>query len=183
MTRCGGQRCRAPADRAVGEVRHPVEARRAAAPRRAAPTLMKIRSALQDRGRPTCTSCGAVNPRVSGEDRALVERSRSDLLEPVARPPGDRVLPRLDPRHVDARPRRRRATPNSAGPPRHVRRIGAGHHRLGRNAAGVHAGAAEQMTLDDRDPHAGCGQAPGQWRPGLPGADDDRVECLGHACS
>jgi hypothetical protein len=57
-----------------------------------------------------------------------------------------------------------------------VRCIGARDQGLGRHAAGVDAGAAEQLALDQRDPHAGGGQAADQRRPGLAGADDDGVE-------
>ena len=57
-----------------------------------------------------------------------------------------------------------------------MRGIGAGDQRLGRRAAGVDAGAAEQVALDQRDLHAGAGQPAGERRPGLAGADDDRVE-------
>ena len=58
--------------------------------------------------------------------------------------------------------------------------IGAGDQRLGRHAAGVDAGAAEQVPLDDGHGHAGLGQSRGQRGPGLPGADDDGVEAPGH---
>ena len=62
------------------------------------------------------------------------------------------------------------------GAPREMRGIGAGDQRLGRHAAGVDAGAAEQLALDERDRHAGRGQPAGKRRAGLAGADDDRVE-------
>ena len=62
------------------------------------------------------------------------------------------------------------------GAAREVRGVGAGDQRLGRHAAGVDAGAAEQMALDERDGHAGRGQPAGERRAGLAGADDDRVE-------
>ena len=57
-----------------------------------------------------------------------------------------------------------------------VRGVGAGDQRLGRHAAGVDAGAAEQLALDERDLHPGAGQAAGERRAGLAGADDDGVE-------
>src|SRR3546814_11965107 len=44
------------------------------------------------------------------------------------------------------------------------------------HAAEIDAGAAEEFALDQRHGHAGRGQPPGQRRPGLPAADDDRVE-------
>ena len=60
--------------------------------------------------------------------------------------------------------------------PRDVRGVGAGDQRLGGHAAGVHAGAAEQLALDERDRHAGGRQAARQRRTRLAGADDDGVE-------
>ena len=101
--------------------------------------------------------------------------------QPVARLRDDRVLARLDPLHVDA---------DLAGdryavfgrPPRRLRRIGARHQRLGRRAAGVDAGAADEIALDDRDLHAGAGQPQCQSRPGLTGANYDRV-VVGHGRS
>ena len=62
------------------------------------------------------------------------------------------------------------------GAARQVGGIGAGDQRLGRDAAGVDAGAAEELALDERDGHARGGQPAGQRRSGLAGADDDRVE-------
>ena len=64
------------------------------------------------------------------------------------------------------------------GAPREMRRVRAGDQRLGRHAAGVHAGAAEQLALDERDRHAGAGQPAGERRSGLAGPDDDGVEAL-----
>ena len=117
--------------------------------------------------------------RVALVDRAVLHRLQPGL-DSRARLPGDAVLPRLDPPHIDAHAAAdthaefRRA-------PRHVRGIGARHHRLGRDAAGIDAGAAEQLALDDRDLHSRCGQAPGEGGPGLSGTDNDRVEILRHA--
>ena len=62
------------------------------------------------------------------------------------------------------------------GAPGEVRGVGAGDERLGRHAAGVDAGAAEQLALDEGDFHAGAGQPAGERRTGLAGADDDGVE-------
>src|SRR3546814_6876722 len=55
----------------------------------------------------------------------------------------------------------------------------AGDQGLGRHAAGVDAGAAEQLAFDQRDRAARLRQPPGQRRTGLPGTDDDRVEAAG----
>lgn len=62
-----------------------------------------------------------------------------------------------------------------------MRGIGTRHQCLGRRAAGVDAGAAEAVALDDRHALAGGCQAMCERRAGLAGADDDGVE-LGHAC-
>ena len=62
------------------------------------------------------------------------------------------------------------------GAARQMRGIGAGDQRLGRRAAGVDAGAAEQLALDDATLHAGGRQARRERRAGLAGADDDGVE-------
>src|SRR5262249_12252616 len=58
--------------------------------------------------------------------------------------------------------------------------VGAGDQGLGRRAACVDAGAAEAAALDDGDALARARQAPGERRPRLSGADDDRV-VVGHA--
>src|SRR6185312_7804211 len=63
---------------------------------------------------------------------------------------------------------------------RHMHGVGARDHGLGRRAAGVDAGAAEAVALDDGDLLAGVGQSPRQARPGLASADDDRI-VVGHA--
>ncbi len=56
--------------------------------------------------------------------------------------------------------------------------IGAGHQRLGRHAAGIDAGAAEIFAFDQAHGFTGAGQAAGQGRSRLAGADDDGVEAL-----
>ena len=73
------------------------------------------------------------------------------------------------------------AIPILGAAPGQVGRIGAGDQRLGRHAAGIDAGSAEQLALDERDFHAGRGQPSGEGRACLPGADDDGVEELVHA--
>src|SRR5262249_16891483 len=66
--------------------------------------------------------------------------------------------------------------------PGEMRRIGARDQRLGRHAPRVDAGTAEELALDQRDLHAGPGEAPAERWPGLAGPDDDGVEGLGHGC-
>ena len=88
-------------------------------------------------------------------------------LDAVARVGDDRVGARLDLRHVDAR----RAVEHDAvvgRASREVRGVGAGDQRLGRHAAGVDAGAAEQLALDERDRHARA-QSAGRPAAGRPG--------------
>ena len=66
------------------------------------------------------------------------------------------------------------------GAPGHVGGVGAGHQRLGRHAAGVDAGAAEQLALDERDLHPRAVSRPASGGAGLAGADDDGVEAMFH---
>src|ERR1700720_4530578 len=61
-----------------------------------------------------------------------------------------------------------------------MRGISAGDERLSRNTAGVDAGPAEQVALDQHHRHAGAGEPASKRRAGLPGADDDRVELPAH---
>ncbi len=100
-------------------------------------------------------------------------------LDPGPGLQGDSVGPGGDPRHVDA-DRALDGHPVVRRPAREVGGIGAGHQGLGRHAAGVDAGAAEQLALHQGDAHARGGQPPGQRRTRLAGADDDGVEPLGH---
>ena len=138
------------------------------------PTLMKMRSALEDdrrrRGR-----CAAIRSARGPGRRCSSPVLRSPASTPVRDCAGDLVLARLDARHVDgdAPPT---PTPNSAARRAICAAYGARDHRLGRDAAGVDAGAAKAAALDDGDFPAGAGEAVGDERPGLPGADDDRVE-------
>jgi hypothetical protein len=101
------------------------------------------------------------------------------LLHVLAGLADDLVLSRLHALHVDARGAvHQHAVVGRA--PRHVRRVGARHHRLGGRAAVVHAGAAELVPLHHGDFHAGTGEARSEGRPGLAGADDEGVEASGH---
>ncbi|CBJ35683.1 hypothethical protein (plasmid) [Ralstonia solanacearum PSI07] len=111
-------------------------------------------------------------------DHAVLQAA-DPLLHAMAGAPRNLVLARLHPLHVDRdRPADRHAV--RVGPSGQVGRIGTGDQRLGGNAAGVHARAAESRPLDDGHPHARAGQPRGQRRAGLPGADDDGVEALRH---
>src|SRR5262249_35494591 len=65
-----------------------------------------------------------------------------------------------------------------AGAPSRMGGIGAGDQRLGRRAAGVDAGPAEAMALDNGNAHSCARQAVRQGGPGLAGADNDRIERL-----
>ncbi len=125
-------------------------------------------------------------PRALEAGMVVVDRAPlhapQPFLDALGRAFDEGVLARLDLLHVDAH----RAVDDDAevgGAPRHVSGAGAGDEGLGRGAAGVDAGPAEALALDDGDGHAGAGQSGGEKRAGLPGADDDRVERLRHGSS
>src|SRR5688500_13723583 len=59
--------------------------------------------------------------------------------------------------------------------------IGACNQRLRRHAAGIYAGAAQQLAFDHGHAHPGPGEAAGERRPSLAAADHDRVETPRHA--
>ena len=61
-----------------------------------------------------------------------------------------------------------------------VRDLGAGDHGLGGRAAGVDAGAAEDIALDEGDLLSGSGEPDGEEGACLTGADDDGVEVGDH---
>lgn len=113
-------------------------------------------------------------------DHRAARHAAQPSLDTVARMAGDRVRPRLHASHIDAH-RTVEHHAVLAGPPRQVRRISTGNQRLRRCAAGVDAGAAEQLALDHRHGHARAGQTPGQRRDCLTRADDDRIERVTHA--
>ena len=85
------------------------------------------------------------------------------------------ILPRLDGPDVDV-DRTLDPDPVIGGAACKMRSVSARGQRLGRSAARVHACAAEQLALDDRDFSARGRQSPRQGRTGLSGANDDRVE-------
>jgi len=60
--------------------------------------------------------------------------------------------------------------------------VGAGDHSFGGGAAGVDAGAAEEVSLDEGYGLSGGGEAGGEGWAGLAGSDDDGVVC-GHGRS
>jgi hypothetical protein len=84
------------------------------------------------------------------------------------------ILARFDARHVDGDLAADRHA-EIGGAARHVRGVGACHQRLRRDAAGVDTGAAEELALDDGEPHACLRQPGGEGRAGLARANDDGV--------
>ena len=93
-------------------------------------------------------------PAVKGDVRCVLEGRG----QPVARPCHDRILARLDLPHIDADFAGDR-DPVIGRTPRQLCGIGARHQRLCRRAAGIDAGAADEIALDDRDLHPGAGKA------------------------
>ena len=114
---------------------------------------------------------------VAADERAPVH-ARQPRLDPIAVAVHDLVFARLHLGHVDA-DFACADTVFGAAPGR-VRGVRAGHQRLGRDAAVVHTGAADQFAFDHGDRLARLRQPTGKRRPGLAGADDDRVELLCH---
>ena len=57
-----------------------------------------------------------------------------------------------------------------------MRGVRAGNHRLGRNAAGVDASAAEKLAFDNSDLPAAGGKTTRQRGAGLPRSDNESVE-------
>ena len=95
-------------------------------------------------------------------------------LQALSRLFNDGVLAGLHPLHVGAYA----ATDHDAvlaRPPSHVRGMGARDQSLGRSAAGVDTGTADERPLDNRHGHALAGQPHRQRRPSLTSADYDRV--------
>ena len=124
------------------------------------PTLMKMRSAARTRARRRRPRAATGSARgrdrrwqrsssVSIFSRPVRERPEIASLRALTRAMSTLTLPAIGDAEVGG----------AAG---EVRGIGAGDHRLGRNAAGVDAGAADEVPLDDRDRHARRRQ--GAWR-------------------
>src|SRR5947207_3806677 len=162
--------------RAVGQIRHPVDAgqwRDEGAPADIDEDARRGQPLLGDRDGIAAEKAGM----------ALQYRAARHIAQPAldagAGIGRDRVGPHLDPGHVDAGRRVEHDAVLGAAP-REVRGIGTGDERLGGHAAGVDAGAAEQMALDQGHRHPGGGKPAGERRAGLPGADDDRIERPAH---
>ena len=85
------------------------------------------------------------------------------------------LLPSLNSAHIDRDTRRAKFNSVRARAACVVRDTRARNERFGRSATGVHACAAKQMALDDRDGLARTGQSSGQGWAGLAGADNNRV--------
>src|SRR5690242_13620942 len=96
------------------------------------------------------------------------------ILHPFARLPDDSVLASLDLLHVDGnRAADHHAVVGAAAGD--IGRAGAGHQSFGWDTAGVDAGAAEKLALDDGYFHPSACQ-PGRKRgAGLSRTDDDGV--------
>ena len=159
--------------RAVRQIGRPDRARARFGTTARPPTLMKIRSAVED---------GVADLNLVRRDKAgmaLIDRAIRQgpqaLFDPHARLLRKSRSFRAFTRGMSTRTAPSRPTPNSAGSARHMGRVGAGDQCLCRNAAGIDAGAAERAAFDDRDGHARSRQPPRQRRSGLPGADDDGI--------
>ena len=100
------------------------------------------------------------------------------FLQAVDRLAHDAVLAPLHARHVDAHLAGGETVLGAAA--RHMSGASAGDQRLGGNAAGVDAGAAEHLALDDRGLQAFLVEARAERRRRLADADDDRIEAFGH---
>ncbi len=121
---------------------------------------------------------GSVERGVTADELDRVDRV-DPLPDALVGSLGDRLHAGLHARHVDHR-LAADVEPELGAPACHVDRPGAGHERLGRDAAGVHTRASEQVPLDDRHPPA-LRRSPGcERRPGLPGPDHHRVVLVRH---
>src|SRR5258707_10544630 len=114
----------------------------------------------------------------AGEDGGVLHVAQIGL-EAVAGFEDDLVFARLDGLHVDG-DFARYCDAVGVGGAGLLRDVGAGDESLGGRAAGVDAGAAEELALDERDAAAGLREASGEGWAGLTGADDDGIEGRGH---
>ncbi len=161
-------------DGGVGEIRHVVDARHVGHEGTAADVDEDSR-----RGQLLLADAHRVRsfePRVALDDRAAIHVSQP-LLHARAGIGGNGGGPRLDPAHVDLH-----ATVDHdaevGGAAREMRRVRARDKCFGRHAPCVHAGAAEELALHERDRHAGAGETAGERRSSLSGSNDDGVEAL-----
>ena len=110
-----------------------------------------------------------------------VLQSSQPLLYALVRPSGHCILARFDAFHINAHITVDGETVFIASAS-NMGRVGAGNHRLCRNASRIHTGAAELVAFDDRDRFARIGKPRRQGRACLARPDDDGVEVL-HAAS
>ena len=118
--------------------------------------------------------CGGFEACVAGEDGA-VGHAAEPVLDAGAGFEEDLVFAGFDGLHVDGEA----AGDGDAvegGAACHLRGVGAGDEGLGGDAAGVDAGSAEELALDEGDLLAGFGEASCERGTGLAGPDDDGVE-------
>src|SRR5439155_13253022 len=106
---------------------------------------------------------------------------RDPLGEAVGGVLDDHVLALLHRRHVDAHAAGREAVVAAA--PRDMRRARTRDQRLGRDAAVVHARAAEEFALDEGGLQSLLVEPGAERGRRLPGADDDGVQALGGHCA
>src|SRR5271165_3318630 len=113
---------------------------------------------------------------------AAILKSPQPFLDAPARPPGNFIFAGFDPLHIHAHVVLRLAVRaaidsktifgTAAG---HMGRIRAGHHRLGRGASRIHAGAAKLLPFNNGDSHARGRKPRRQGRASLARPDDDGV--------
>ena len=159
--------------RAVGEIGDVVDARHRRHEARP-PTLMKMRSAART-SPPTRTVSADSKRAWPAMNRAVRPSSRSAAFTPSRDWRDDGVLARLDRAACRHRCRRPTPTPIFGRAARHMCGIGARDHRLGRRAAGVDAGAADELPFDKDDRLSRRGKAECERGACLPRTNDDRV--------
>src|SRR5271168_279956 len=125
-----------------------------------------------------CLDCSGRQEAGLTLDEGAVRQPLKPGLEIGAGGADDLVLARHDGREIDAHGSG--ADAKVAGAPCEVGCISAGDEGLGGRAAAVDASSADELALDLRNFLAGCGDPAGHRRPGLAGADHDRVETAGH---
>src|SRR5438270_7685818 len=121
-------------------------------------------------------SAGRLKAGMALDDRAVSQSSQPFLYASV-RPSGNRILACFHTLHIDAHIAGDSKTIFGASMG-NVGCIRAGNHRLCRDAARVHTGAAKLVTFDDGDCLARTGEPRRQGRACLARPDDDGVEML-----